>query len=618
MPLSTRDIQSAFDLHRLGRIKEAIQAYEALLRQDARNFDVNHMLGVALSQSGDNERAVKHMLSALRVNGRNPLLLDNLTSVYQRLSKPSEIVKLLNKGVWDSLKYPTIERLVWACSELSDDDSLVFLFGYLCDRFPDTAELERILTELCFYFLRARKPSLVIQHLGPLGRRAPLPIGLLIKLVSSLRMAGRSGEADQLFGQLPADIAKANAGLYREWCSVKIDSGDFSGAECLIAGAQEQGTLTLAEIDRLRIELGIRQHQYSAITHILERALLRTPGDPVLLVNNAVTHQAMGDVMSARAFFEKALSIQPDHHPARFNLSLIQLAEREFTEGWRNYESRWFAPGFQTKRFQDIPLFKHGSGRKILVWSEQGLGDQILFLSYLNSREWDGYKVFVDPDVKLRPILGRIVFKENVRLLGKDESLVDVDAQVPFGSLPLCLGPKSDFCPYPEKVRVAKPTNRLRVGISWASKNQKIGVQKSIQLEKFLKCLPADGLEVINLQYDSKLDDERLLMETLQHNYTPNKVDRFNDLAALLELIESCDVVVSTSNTNAHLAGMLGVRTYVLLPRDVGLLWYWGYEGDTCPWYESVRLVRNRSNDSWDDSLQTINLALQNFLNGNH
>jgi len=612
-----QDIQLAFGLHQLGKIQEAIQAYEELLRKDAKNFDAHHMLGVALSQAGDDVRAITHLLLALDIKNGDPLLLDNLTLVYQRSGQPGAVVKLLDKGPeWTSLRFSTIERLAWAYKELSLDDGMARIFGYLCDLYPDTPELERLLESCCVYFLRSRNPSVVIQQLGSLSRRAPLSVVLLVKLVSALRMSGRSYEAAQLIGQLVPDVIEAHAPLYREWCSTKTDAGDFSGAEILIQRAKQRGLLTLDEIDMLRIELGIKQHQYTAIVDILEQALFRNPLDLVLLVNAGVTQQALGDVEKARAYYEKALSIQPTHHPARFNLSLIELAEREFFKGWEHYESRWFAPGFQEKRFQDIPPFKLGEGRKILAWSEQGLGDQILFLSYLNLSEWDHYEVIVDPDTKLRPIISRIIPQKNVRLLQNTESLADIDGQVSFGSLPFCLGSKPDFCSYPERARPSKFGKRLRVGICWGSKNQKIGAQKSIQLGAFLECLPSGHLEVVNLQYDSKPEDETFLSATLGPNYTANTVDRLNDLAALIHLIESCDVVVTTSNTNAHLSGMLGVRTYVLLPKDVGLLWYWGYEGETCPWYESVRLVRNQSNDSWGDSLKKINLVLQNALDG--
>jgi ADP-heptose:LPS heptosyltransferase len=76
-------------------------------------------------------------------------------------------------------------------------------------------------------------------------------------------------------------------------------------------------------------------------------------------------------------------------------------------------------------------------------------------------------------------------------------------------------------------------------------------------------------------------------------------------LEGLAGLIEACDEVVSVGNATAHLAGALGKKTLVLLPYVAG--WRWLHEGDRCPWYDSVILLRQKAQADWDEVLICLN-----------
>jgi ADP-heptose:LPS heptosyltransferase len=88
-------------------------------------------------------------------------------------------------------------------------------------------------------------------------------------------------------------------------------------------------------------------------------------------------------------------------------------------------------------------------------------------------------------------------------------------------------------------------------------------------------------------------------------------VDTFNDMDGLAALIRACDVIVSTSNTTAHLAGAVGANTLLMLPFASGRHWYWHEERQDSPWYPSMRLFRQRVVGDWSELIAEVATALQ-------
>ena len=90
-------------------------------------------------------------------------------------------------------------------------------------------------------------------------------------------------------------------------------------------------------------------------------------------------------------------------------------------------------------------------------------------------------------------------------------------------------------------------------------------------------------------------------------------VDRFNDLDGLAALISACDLVITVSNSTAHLAGALGVPTWIMVPSGIGQIWYWLAERRDTPWYASVSLFRLPGPDKWTPVIKEVAKALNNW-----
>jgi hypothetical protein len=114
-----------------------------------------------------------------------------------------------------------------------------------------------------------------------------------------------------------------------------------------------------------------------------------------------------------------------------------------------------------------------------------------------------------------------------------------------------------------------KPKNQILMGISWMSANKKIGDEKTIPLHEFTQLI-ADR-QVVSLQYGNVQDEISNVNSKQKCNIMHDQdLDYYDDLNGLAALVSICDIVITCSNVTAHIAGRLGVKTYLITPKNFG------------------------------------------------
>jgi ADP-heptose:LPS heptosyltransferase len=83
-------------------------------------------------------------------------------------------------------------------------------------------------------------------------------------------------------------------------------------------------------------------------------------------------------------------------------------------------------------------------------------------------------------------------------------------------------------------------------------------------------------------------------------------IDNFNDIDGLASLITACDLVVTVSNTTAHLAGAVGKETYVLVPFGQARMWYWFHDRLDSPFYPEVKIRRQARTHDWTPVMSAV------------
>lgn len=367
--------------------------------------------------------------------------------------------------------------------------------------------------------------------------------------------------------------------------------------------------------------------RYAEAVEKAQKSLFLMPDYALTHLNLGMAYWGLGRNDAAIRAMYVALLLNPHLAKARANIAGLFLLCGRYAEGWREYEWRWAANDVR-KRPYPYPTWdgKSFSGT-LLVCAEQGLGDEILQAGMISDLETTGLNLVWEVEPRLVGIFQRSFPK--IRAIPRQDTPPDlgsVDAQIPAWSLGKFL--RNDKAAFPNRKsyikadpgRVEELRSRLNlklgeklVGVSWLSQNENFGGKKSTSLNAWRDSLRTPAVKFVDLQYGDTAA-ERAAADTGLIHITD--LDLTNDIEGVAALISLCDLVVTVSNTTAHIAGALGVPVWVLVSAGGGRLWYWGDESVTVPdWYPTARVIRQRQGESWNVALNTTAMRLRDFVN---
>jgi tetratricopeptide (TPR) repeat protein len=303
-------------------------------------------------------------------------------------------------------------------------------------------------------------------------------------------------------------------------------------------------------------------------------------------------------------YFDIALKTEPNEPTFRLNHSIANLLKGDLLNGWKNYDARWFyesdsnfkpqLPGEEYNGTQDI------NGKIVCVYCEQGFGDSIQFIRFVNVLQSRGARVLLVTRPQLVSLFQYNMPEVEIRT-GYDN--LSYHYHVPLMDLPKCFGTTIDTIPNPEPYLSVSnnivqkyneqlgPKTKKRIGIVWSSNSIAFITRfRQAPLEPLLQAL--GDYEIINLEFDVN-DEEKQILD--KYNVKSCTVDGFDDTAALMKTL---DLVVTVDTVYAHLAGALGIPTYVMLS-DYGMDWRWFLKRTDSPFYNSVKLFRQHGDSDW-------------------
>ena len=341
------------------------------------------------------------------------------------------------------------------------------------------------------------------------------------------------------------------------------------------------------------------------------------------LYNNlGVVLRELGKLDESEQNYEKAIKLKPDYADAYNNNSFTLLLKHDFKKAYDFSEWRWKTKHKIGEKFNTSkPLWKGESGKRILIWKEQGIGDEIIFCSMLSELKAKSEKLIVHCDKRLIPLFKRSLSKDIIFEGSKNNiNEKDYDVHIPMGSVSKyfrenlkSFSVTSKGYLKADKDRTLKIRNKLLkdkkqtlIGISWYTKSRiQMASFRNIFLNDLVSVLKNNDTKIVSLQYDHKSDEIEDLKKNngIEINLLP-EVDNRNDLDGLASLISACDLVVSIDNFTVHLAGSLGVKTKILLPYTMDARW--GFEGEKSYLYKSVKLYRQTELGDWKKVLKKL------------
>jgi tetratricopeptide (TPR) repeat protein len=370
--------------------------------------------------------------------------------------------------------------------------------------------------------------------------------------------------------------------------------------------------------------LGTARHRQGRSAEAIElyrRALDLNPQAFKACNNIAKALQDRGELEAAIAWYRRALALKPDYAEARFNLATANLLSGNLRAGWPDYEWRFqrrdwrrvYPCRLDAPRWQGEPF----AGRTLIVHSEQGFGDVLQFVRYLPRVKVRGGTVVFETRRALLPLLAGIAGADRVVPLPEGSARTPGDLAVPLLSLPGVFGTELETIPAEVPYLFADPQRarrwqariggaELRVGLVWAGTATDPG--RACPLAWFAPLTRLPGVRFYGLQKGPEVD--RLRSEGLPEGMVlENLGGDFEDFADTAAAIEHLDLVIAIDTAVAHLAGAMGKPVWVLLSAVPD--WRWLLEGETSPWYPTMRLFRQERCGQWGPPLTRLARRLE-------
>jgi len=656
--------RSALGFHESGELNRATELYGQVLRVDPCHADSLHLMGVAALQQSQQSKALDYLSRAIKQNDRVAAYHSNLGSVYRSLNRNQEAELCYLKAV--KLKPEFFDarfnlgNLYFAQGNLAEAEisfrvvtklqpknvhghynlSLVFKrqrkFEEAISQFEKTLELNPQYKEarnnLGVVYLEMQLPEKALEVFQVLLDQSPGDANVLNNIANVHSQLDQPELAIEHFHQALAIDPSHHESLFNlANCYKSLDQ--FSTAIEWYKRALEHSPDNHDVLNNMGNTFA-RLERLEEAEHCLRRALLMKP-DLVTAAHSLGTllrDQVRFD--EASEFYEQALAIDPCNPGAVVGKAVMELRQGRYRSGWIGYDLRAEIDP-RVKRDFGLPDWSGEdlTGKTILVYAEQGIGCEILHSSCLPDLMACGGRVVLECDRRIKPVFRRsfpgvqLVERTLKKSMVPSISSEPLDFQIASGSLPMHFRNSRDEFPIRDRYLLADNDNiaewnsrlqqlgeGLKVGISWrGGKEAHSKGRKSTNLNQWLGLLSVPDVHFVNVQYGDCVEE----LADLKQNHDV-VVHDWNDSDALAEQdffaaqLMALDLVISISNSTVHLAGSLGVPTWLLLTCACDWRWLAGTEETT--WYSSVRQFEQEALNEWEPVFEKVKQELLQII----
>ncbi|KAB0686341.1 tetratricopeptide repeat protein [Burkholderia territorii] len=442
-------------------------------------------------------------------------------------------------------------------------------------------------------------------HLGLLHQRAR-------RHREALAAYARAEQLDPAMPMLQNNIAAAH-----------IELGDFLHAQPLLEALVAREPSNALAWNNLSLAL-LEQHDLAGSEVASERACALAPDYPVALLTHVQVLKERQQWSAALDAIHRAHQFDPNNPSIIWAMAMLQLLQGDYVQGWANHEARWLGSPELRDVSPDLPVPRWTgeslNGKTLFVWGEQGNGDAIQFMRFVPQLaervHAEGGKLVYCCFAQFLSLFSRTLEGIVDAIVPHDVSVLPVfDFELPLASLPRALGVTMDRLPGATHYLKPDPgalergrcrganDGRLRVGLVWSGNRiHRRNPLRSIEPLAYANAFKdIDEIEFVNLQLDAS-DELRAMREAGMAITDPTvELHSYDDTAALLSTL---DLVITVCTSVAHLAGALGVQTWLLL--DVNPHWVWMTERADSPWYPSLTLYRQTEYRKWAPVIERV------------
>jgi tetratricopeptide (TPR) repeat protein len=596
-------------LSNLGRYAEALQSQDELLTLRPDSAETHYNRGVSLAKLDRHEEAVASYRRSIALKPSNPQVFHNLGNSLIELGRPQEALDAYDgRLVGGPGAIETLVNRGNALLQLKrfEDalDSFDRALAYAGDNILACIGRGHALREL------NRNDEALVGYDGVLALD-PANLDALENKIKVLIALDRHVDVESCC-ETALQIAPDHIGIVNTRSVALLYLGRPEDALAVAKTALSLDANNGAahfNLGNALYELG----QYEEAEASFRQSIALAPDVSTAHKNLGGTLLALEQYDKALVSYERSLELS-QNDDTHTNRALVYLGLGDFKNGWAEYHNRFKTDRVKCWRDYPVPLWDGAPlNGPLMVWSEQGLGDQILYASMIPDLKGRVASTILELPVRLVSLFARSFPDIEVIPSMKSLHAGPYAAHIPLGTLGLHLRTTwDDFPKTPGGFLKADPAqaaalrarlktdDRLVVGISWRSSNKKLEKAKSAGLHAFAPLLELANCRFVDLQYgDTSAEREAVARDVGVRVEHLDDIDNFSDIDGLAALITACDLVVTVSNTTAHLAGALGKEAYVLVPFGQARMWYWFHDRLDSPFYPDIKIRRQARTHDW-------------------
>lgn len=353
------------------------------------------------------------------------------------------------------------------------------------------------------------------------------------------------------------------------------------------------------------------KNDFSMAEKILDDAIVKFKNNANLKCIKAFLYIYINNKKGAINIYDEIIESNPQFIRAYCDKSYLLLANEEYQEGWKYYQYRqrvtheYLCDDTKVKN-----ITKLEKDISIDILPEQGIGD-LIFHSRLLQKIKLQNRITVYTDSRLIKVLQENY--DNINFI--DQKLYKYNPH----NLNLNIASLARFYVHDNNdinfknylVEKNLDLKKNIIGISWFSGNQSWGQEKSIPLDYFKKIKLTNNQKFYNLQYGDCENEIKEFNQNNDNKIIDNKaLDKYNDIYGLSKDIQDCEYIITVSNITAHLAGSLGKKCFLILPKHLGKMWYWASKKNQSIWYPSVTVIPQDNYETWEDSIDKLNALI--------
>ena len=370
----------------------------------------------------------------------------------------------------------------------------------------------------------------------------------------------------------------------------------------------------------------LEKEDFESAAKCYRQLVVDDPYDARAYYNLAIILHDLSKFAESLACYEQAIKLGY-HNPARANLNtgMNYLKMGDFKRGFHYVDLKsdgaWrlgknFA--FNQEALSHIDLWEGQSleDKTILIYCEQGFGDNIQFVRYIPQvRELGGRIIFSCYDQLYNIFKNSHILKCVDVMKGASLNSLELDFKIPLLSLPRVLEATIDNIPHTDgylSKTHCKDWNLsdegMNVALVWESSG--LDTRRSIPLETILPLCELPNVNMVSIQKGSAMFDYRRNPDI--KNLLPSLGERIKDFSDTADILSQVDLLISTDTAPIHMGGALGIPTWGLLHFSAD--WRWFREKnypDTSPWYESVRIYRQKEPANWGEVVERVKIDLK-------